>query len=245
MADERSPGGSRIYRHEHPAHAAEQRISGGDPELIDAIDEHLDRCFGEDDRWVFHELVSPTIHLDVHRVPPTESFPFQRLVTSGMAEAPMTVPEGLGETPFAELTIALPADWPMSQEAFADERVYWPIRVLKDLARLPHEYSTFLRYGHTIPNGNPPAPYADGTGLCCAFVAPPVAAPDEFAEMLVGDGGSVRILAVVPLYEDEMRLKLERGADALYDLFDEHGITDVVDPTRPSIAPRRRRFFGR
>jgi hypothetical protein len=242
VADERSPGGSRIYRHEHPSHAAEPRVSGGDPELIAAIDEHLDRCFGEGERWVFHELVSPTIHLDLHLVPPTETFPFQRLVTSGMAERSMTMPEEFSETRFAELTIALPADWPMSEEAFAEERVYWPIRLLKDLARMTHEYSTFLWYGHTIPNGDPPEPYADGMELCCAFIAPPVAAPDDFAELLVGDGRSVRILAVVPLYAEEMRLKLKRGSDALYDLFDEHGITDVVDPTRPSVAPRRRRF---
>jgi len=246
MSDETSPGGSRLYRHENaPAHE-DQQLSGGDPDLIEAIDRHLDQCFGEDgSRWVFHELVSPTIHLDVHVIPPTQDFELQRLVTSGIAEAPMTVPDGFRETPFAELTIALPREWMMSQEAFADERVYWPVRLLKRLGRLPHDHSTFLWYGHTIPNGDPPEPYADGTELCCALIAYPLLAPREFNTLELGNGRSVRFLGVIPIYEDEMRFKLEKGSDALYDLFDEHEVTDLVDLNRSSVVPKKRRLLGR
>ncbi len=172
VSDETSPGGSRIYRHENAPAQGGRRVSGGDPGLIEAIDQHLDDCFGDEgDRLVFHELVSPTVHLDVHVIPPTEEFELQRLVTSGMAEAPMTVPADFGESPFAELTIALPPEWTINQEAFSDERVYWPVRLLKLLGRLPHELSTFLWYGHTIPNGDPPQPYAESTSLCCALIA--------------------------------------------------------------------------
>jgi hypothetical protein len=157
----------------------------------------------------------------------------------------MKVPEGFDETPLAEVTIALPRDWSMSQEAFQDERVYWPIRLLKRLGRLPHEHSTFLWYGHTIPNGDPPEAYAADTMLRCALIAPPVLAPENFGTLELDDGRSVRFLGVIPIYEDEMRLKLDKGADALYDLFDEHELTDLVDPRRPSVALKRRRLFGR
>ena len=37
----------------------------------------------------------------------------------------------------AELAIALPADWKLDQESMKDEKWYWPIRLLKSLARLP------------------------------------------------------------------------------------------------------------
>jgi hypothetical protein len=79
----------------------------------------------------------------------------------------------------------------MDEERFSDERVYWPIRLLKGLGRLPHEYSTFLWYGHTIPNGDPPEPYAEGTNLCCALITPPVLAPDDF-ELLEFDARRAR-----------------------------------------------------
>ena len=29
---------------------------------------------------------------------------------------------------------------------------FWPIQMLKFLARFPHEYKTWLGWGHTIPN---------------------------------------------------------------------------------------------
>ncbi|HEX6787601.1 MAG TPA: suppressor of fused domain protein [Gaiellaceae bacterium] len=239
MSDERSPGGSRIIRHEAPSGDAPS--TSGDPDLIAAIDAHLDACFGKADRSVFHEVVSTSIHIDVHLVPPSDEFPVQRLVTSGMSEAPMTVPEGFDDTPFAELTIALPPDWPMSDRAFSDERVYWPIRLLKSLARLPHQYSTFLTHGHTIPNGDPPRRYTRGTSLCCALIVPPLFSPEEFTTLELTGERIVRFLAIVPIHEDELRLKLDQGSDALYELFNAQNVSDVVDPDRPSVVPGQRR----
>jgi hypothetical protein len=241
VAAEFSEGGSRIYRHE-AKDSDELDFATGDGALIEAVDDHLDRLFGSEDRSVFHEIVSTTVHVDVHFVPPSDDRPFIRLVTSGMAQAPMTVPDEWDEAErHAELTIALPPDWQLSQEAFEDERWYWPVRLLKMLARVPHEYDTFLWHGHTIPNGDPPEPYAPGTELCCALVIPPLEAPEGFDVLEVPDGRRVRVLGVLPIYEDEMSLKLKRGADDLYALLYEHGIADVVDPQRPSVAAGRKR----
>ena len=244
MSDEVSAGGSRIYRHSQSSSESE-RISGGDPVLIEGVHAHIAKNFPGAVGSVLHELVSPGVHLDVHLVEPTDAFPFKRLVTCGMAEAAMTVPEDFGETPFAELTIALPTSWPMSQEAFRDENVYWPVRLLKMLGRLPQTFSTFLWHGHTIPNGDPARPYASGTKLCCALIGPPLLVPDGFTTMALPDGRTVRFLAVIPLYEDEMRRKLERGSDALYEGFEKHALTDVVDPKRTSTVQSRRGFFRR
>lgn len=245
MAEPRSPGGSSIRRHQPKPGRNELEVTPGDEALIDAVEVHLERCFGETGLLVLHEILSPLVHIDVHVVPPSDAFPAHRLVTSGMAQAPMTVPAGFPGPRFAELTTALPVDWPVTEEGFKDERAYWPVRLLKALARLPHEYSTFLWYGHTIPNGDPPKRYARGTSLCCALIDQPRPVPDGFPKLEVADGRNVRIFAVVPLYKDEMRLKLERGADALSELLCERGITDVVDPGRPSVAPSRRGLFTR
>jgi hypothetical protein len=57
----------------------------------------------------------------------------------------------------AELVMALPAEWPLEQSELEDESNYWPLGLLKMLARLPHEFETFVWFGHTIPNGDPPA----------------------------------------------------------------------------------------
>ena len=68
--------------------------------------------------------------------------------------------------------------------------------------------------------------------------------PDDFRELDVGEGRIVNFYGVVPLYEDEMDFKLEKGAEALFDLFDEHGVTELVAPDRPSVVPHKAGSFG-
>jgi Suppressor of fused protein (SUFU) len=236
-----SPGGSRIRRYEPVA--GEPEISGGDPELIEAVAHHLERHVGNTGD-VFHELISSAVHVDVFKSAPTDALPFHTLVTCGMAERPMPAPDDFPEGRFGELVLRLPPDWPLRQEDIEDERNYWPIRLLKQLARLPHEYDTWLWIGHTVPNGDPPEAYAPDTGLCGAILLPPVLGPDGF-ETLTAGKRQVTLMGVVPLHEDEMNLKLEKGSDELIDLLDAAELSELLDPQRPSVVPRRRRWFGR
>jgi Suppressor of fused protein (SUFU) len=238
MADERSASGRPIYRHEQAAPAG---VSGGDPDLVAAVDAHVTSHFGPP-ATTWHEIVSPYVHVDVHVVEPTGERPGFTLVTSGMSEQPMSSPSG---DLFAELMMVLPATWakPDSQE-FREPRGHWPYKLLQDLARLPHEYGTWLWSGHTVPNGDPPEPYADDTKLCGALLAPPVIAPDGFERMSF-KGHEVHFFAVLPLHVDEMQLKLDNGPDALYDLLDEADVTEILQSDRRSVVPKKRRLFGR
>ena len=234
MRDEVSPGGSEILRHE--AREREHEVTTGDPGLIEAVDRHIERVLGDGEGVVFHELVSDLIHLDVHFIPPGPDRNRNTLVTSGMAERPMTVPDGLEDYRYAELVLALPTSWPLEQEAFADERHYWPIRLLKSLARLPHDYETFLYYGHTIPNGDPPQPYADDTAFCGALVGSPLLTPEAFDELALDDGRTIRFYGVFPLYADELAYKLEHGASEIWERMMEHDVTEWVHSGRQSVV---------
>jgi hypothetical protein len=76
------------------------------------------------------------------------------------------------------------------------------------------------------------------------LIAPPVIAPDGFETLTIGSA-EIHFFAVFPLHADEMELKLEQGADQLYELLDAAALTEILDPDRPSVVPRRRRLFGR
>jgi hypothetical protein len=237
-----SEGGSEILRHDEPERQFE--LAPGDATLIDAVSAHLERHVpGEQTVW--HELVSDLVHVDVHSVPPGPGRDWTTLVTSGMAERPMDAPEPMLEYRFAELTMALPPDWPLTQEALEDEASSWPVELIKFLARMPRLYETFLYHGHTVPNGNPPEPLGPSTELCCAFLAPPRLGPDGFDRIELPDGRTVHVHAIVPIYRDEMDLKLKKGADTLQALFDERGVTELIDPARPTVAPPKRGLFRR
>lgn len=42
-----------------------------------------------------------------------------------------------------------------------------------------------------------------------------------------------------------MDFKLKKGADALRALLEEHGVTELIDPARPTVAPPKRGLFRR
>jgi hypothetical protein len=39
-----------------------------------------------------------------------------------------------------------------------------------------------------------------------------------------------------------MNLKLNQGADELFERFDKHGVTELIDPTRPDVTRSRWKF---
>lgn len=203
-------------------------------EEMEAIEGHIQQYFGKFE-YVFHEIVSPDIHVDICMVPPTEERDYYTLVTMGMGAHRMNVPEELAEYKLerAELAIALPADWKLDQESMKDEKWYWPIRLLKFLARLPINCDSWLGHGHTVENREP---FADNTKLCTATLIGPQGTEDGSEVCTLPGGEEVNFYQVIPLYRDELEYKLAHDADAL--LGKMNGISFVVEPDRQDAITR-------
>ena len=203
-------------------------------EEMEAVEGHIQQYFGKVEN-VFHELVSPDIHVDICMVPPTEERDYYTLVTMGMGAHRMNVPEELAEYKLerAELAIALPADWKLDQESMKDEKWYWPIRLLKSLARLPIASDTWLGFGHTMDNKEN---FAENTKLCAAILTGPQSTEEGGEVCTLPGGEEVNFYQVIPLYEDELDYKLEHDVDALLDKM--AGISFVVNPTRQDAITR-------
>ena len=203
-------------------------------EEMEAVEEHIEQYFGKFEN-VFHELVSPDIHVDICVVPPSEERDYCTLVTMGMGAHRMNVPEELAEYKLerAELAIALPADWKLDQESMKDEKWYWPIRLLKSLARLPIASDTWLGFGHTMDNKEN---FAENTKLCAAILTGPQSTEEGGEVCTLPGGEEVNFYQVIPLYEDELDYKLEHDVDALLNKM--RGISFVVNPTRQNAITR-------
>ena len=212
-----------------------------DPTHRQRIADHIEEHLGPID-YVFHELISEYVHIDVHRVPPQKHRPYYTLVTSGMSEQPMTVPDGADSPRFTELMICLPPDWPLEMDDFRDERNYWPIRLLKVLARLPHEFRTWLGMSHSVPNGEPPQPYAPNVRFCCAILVPPLTCSDSFRTLQFEADEPIHFYAALPLFPEELDCKLRQGMDKLIDRLDKARVTELLNLRRKNSC--RRNWFG-
>lgn len=182
------------------------------------------------------------VQVNLLHVPPSEKRPFHVFVTAGMSDRAMHAPEEAGGYELAELYICLPADWPLEPEDLQDEVNSWPLLLLKRLARMPHMYHTWLFDFHTVPNDDPPVPFAENTELCGSMLVPPEGWSEPMGELKLNGKDTIYFLGVVPLHKDEMDYKIQHGPELLEAEFDlRGGIPDVVDPRRPSVVPKEKR----
>lgn len=199
---------------------------------MEALDRSLDRMFladesdmtdeeKEENAFVYHEIVSDDIHLDIMVYRPTEYRPYYKLCTSGLGAYRMPLSDEEkddGQPERAELMMYLPADWKLmlseeDEAVFQDENNYWPIRLLKDFARMPLQDGCWIGYGHSMSNedGRPLAP---NTTFSAAVLCMP---PEEFCVTNLPTGKSVVHYLVVPITAEELQFKFdnEYKADGL------------------------------
>ena len=202
---------------------------------FEKIEAHLDRAIGPSTH-VWHELVSPEIHVDLVPIPPDASRPFWTIVTAGMSYKPMTIPAGSGpEWRRAELMILLPADWAgdlTDQASLQDEGNWAPFRLLKELARFPHENGTFLAPGHTVDLGRPVSP---GSQMTSAMVHWAIVLNEDDLSIATDDGELINFYAVYPIHPDEREGAMKNGSDSIFDLMLNSGTGLIFDPSRPSL----------
>ena len=147
----------------------------------------------------------------------------------------MNVPEELAEYKLerAELVIALPPDWKLDGESMKEERRYWPIGLLKVLARLPIASDTWLGWGHTMDKQSP---FAEGTKLKAAILTGPQGVEKGGEVCTLPSGGEINFYQVIPLYQNEMEYKIGHDSDALLEKME--GISFVVAPDRQDAITR-------
>ena len=218
---------------------ADKDVSFSEPEVytedeVKVIENHIQQYFGQFEN-VFHELASPDIHVDICVVPPSEERDYYTLVTMGMGAHRMNVPEELAEYKLerAELAIALPTHWKLDAESIKDEKWYWPIGLLKVLARLPIANDTWLGFGHTMDKQSP---FAEDTELCSAILTGPQSVKPGSEVCILPDGEEVNFYQVIPLYQEESAYKMEYDADVLLKKME--GISFVVNPSRQNAITR-------
>lgn len=194
------------------------------PEEIECLEAHIEKYYGKFE-GVFHELISPDIHVDIAMIAPRPERNYWVMVTMGMGVKPMNVPSELKEYRLerAEIMICLPPDWEIENN---DEEWYWPLRWLKIMARLPGDADTWLGWGHSVPKGEP---MASNTALSGVMLVNPGTFETEAYACELPGGDVVNFYQMLPLYDEEMNYKLKNGAEALLGKMDD----EMLEYMRP------------
>ena len=218
-----SKGGSRLIKYDDTSGPKMGFLEESTIEYVEERERVYDQMFGESDT-VLHELIPLVPHIDVYRYPPNDKRDFYTFVTGGMSDLPMNSPAEHG------------ADYRRAEIIFysMDNRDDYPA-LLRNLAHFVHDNNTWLHWGHTMPNGQPPEPLFDTQKLDTLLFMPTVVGPDStLGDELQIESDPVHLIWCVPITSAECQLKLDEGADALYDLFDENEHPFAFDGDRPS-----------
>lgn len=197
-----------------------------DEDELDALEEHIKEHFGEFPT-VFHETVSKDIIIDIACIPPTEERNYYTLVTMGMGAHIMNIPDALPaeENGRAELLICLPPDWKLGEST---DEWFWPIHLLKDLARLPVNTDSWLGWGHSVDH----QAYLANTQFCASLLLFPEGVSEEAEVCTLPNGDKVNFFEVVPMCREEMLYKIEHGTKPLLERM--KNVSHVVDIERPN-----------
>jgi len=204
-------------------------------EHAEAISAHLDERYPSDELTVFHEVLSPDFHLDVYFVQ-SEKHNFNFLLTAGMSTLKMTVPDEVANPQayqFAELMLLLPKSITFGKVT-GENPNDWLIAMLKETARFPHHYDTWLSIGHTLQATADMEPYDENTDFTGVVILPSVTFDEEFTSVQAGEN-LINMYSVFPLYADEMNYKIQNGYNALLDKLIEKNAQEIFDYDRANL----------
>lgn len=180
------------------------------------VSEYIVKTFGEYEQ-VFHEIVSTDIHIDVALIPPQEGRNYCTLCTIGAVGHRMDIPYETRVrnrlTEYAEYMMYLPADWKFDEESLKDEKNYWPLRLLKTVARMPMWTGDWMTAGHTVgsEDGEPFSEDKPFNTALLAYPAPDFSVPVGYCNL--SSGKSVVYYQVIPIDQDEYECIQENGVN--------------------------------
>ncbi len=204
---------------------------------LPTITDHIERYFGTD-FFVLDEKKSSVVHVDVHVVRPTPTRPYFTLLTSGMSDLDMRVPEGLEDLALAEVCLCLPKEWPLAMDDFGwrEPRYFWPIAILQQAARYPHINQTWFSWGHTVGSVERPEPLHVETRFTGLILSTPATFPEGADTVETKDGRAIHYLALIPLLDQEMKFKQKFDSATLVEKLKEADVTELLNPKRSSVV---------
>ncbi|MGM0479623.1 MAG: suppressor of fused domain protein [Bacteroidota bacterium] len=189
-----------------------------------------------------HELPDETgENIDLLLLDIESKIPIKVLMTNGLSDYSMPVPEKYEERTHNEIYFALPSYWEI--EDHNNPKMNWPIQTLKKLANHVIEKQTWYGPGHTFSNGNPPKALSESMKQNYLLLADPIALEDVLQPLEIEEQ-TIFFLAIIPIFEQEFDRKQSKGYFKFIRKFRGRNGNEILDDFRTSIYKSRWRILG-
>ncbi len=231
----------QIYHHKEPKKAEKHRPVHKTPYETE-IQKHMNKYFPNRVERVFFDRLNDNQRVDIHILEAPTKQDFHVLYTVGMSAFAMKLPDDFYPEyqmlERAELIALLPAEWQLTEPAEGEtynNTLWWPVDLLQYLARFPHEYHSWLGWGHTIPNSENYVSYDEASTKLCGVMLS--ALHENISMFHAEDGTLINFYALLPLYKEEIDFKQKEGGEALLQKMAEiNGFGMILFPDRPNVC---------
>lgn len=161
--------------------------------------------------------------------------PVSVLMTNGLSEYKMPVPEKVAGREYNELFFCLPSYW--EWEDMDNPQTNWVFKWIQRLSKYVIEKETWFGHGHTMPCGANMEPLSLTMKQNHFFLTDPILLENELTPVRVGDH-EVHFLGILPIFPDEMDYKQGKGTFKLMQKFRNKGVTEELDDFRATVLKR-------
>lgn len=165
--------------------------------------------------------------------------PVHVIVTNGLSDYNMPVPEKWKGREFNELYFCLPSYW--EWEDTDNPQMNWVFYWIQRLAKFVVQEKTWFGHGHTMPCGKEMNPLSSTMKQNNFMLADPMLLEREMAPVMV-DGKEIHFLSIIPLYKNEIDYKQSKGTFKFMQKLVNNGITEKLDDFRGSAMKRKWRL---
>ncbi len=161
--------------------------------------------------------------------------PVSVLMTNGLSDYRMPVPEKMAGREHNELFFCLPSYW--EWEDMDNPRTNWVFNWIQRLAKYVVEKETWFGHGHTMPCGANMESLSETMTQNHLFLSDPILLEMELTPVKF-EGKEIHFLGIIPIFSDEMDYKQGRGTFKFMQKLRGKGVTEELDDFRATVLKR-------
>lgn len=166
--------------------------------------------------------------------------PVTVILTNGLSNYKMPVPEKLAGREYNELCFCLPSYW--EWEDLENPSMNWIFPWLQKLSNHVIEKQTWFGHGHTIPNGKDLHSLSPTMLQNHLLLTEPILLENELQPIRV-EGREINFLTIIPIFSDEMDFKQSKGTFKLVQRIENKGVNELLDDFRTTVMRGKWKIF--
>lgn len=166
--------------------------------------------------------------------------PVTVLMTNGLSNYEMPVPEKMKGFEFNELYFCLPSYW--DWDDLENPNMNWVFPWIQRLSKYVQEKNSWFGHGHTMPCGAEMSALSETMQQNHFFLVSPMLLENELVPIEINDK-TVHFLGILPIFGEEMDYKQGKGTQKFIQKLMNNGITEKLDDYRGSSLKSKWRFL--